>query len=73
LGGDGQPLGRSPRDESQGNMSVEECVRQIVRAMEQRQREHIMTLKGKAIPWIKLVLPALVDRMSAYAARTKSN
>ncbi len=73
LGGDGQPLGQSPRDESQGNMSVEECVQQIVWAMERRKREHVMTLKGKAIPWAKLVAPGLVDRISAYAARTTND
>jgi len=28
-------------------MTVEECVHQIVWAMERRKREHIMTLKGK--------------------------
>lgn len=73
LGSDGKALGQSPRDESQGNMSVDECVRQIVGAMEQRKREHVMTLKGKVIPWAKLLLPGLVDQLSAYAARTKSS
>lgn len=70
LGADGKALGQSPRDESKGNMSVDECVRQIVWAMEHRKREHTMTLKGKVIPWAKLLLPGLVDRMAAKAART---
>jgi short-subunit dehydrogenase len=69
LGANGQPLGQSPRDESKGNMSVGECVHQIVWAMERRKREHIMTLKGKVTPWGKLLLPELVDRIAAYAAR----
>lgn len=69
LGADGQPLGQSPRDESKGNMSVEECVHQIVWAMERRKREHIMTLKGKVTPWAKLILPELVDRIAAYTVR----
>ncbi|WP_416669543.1 SDR family oxidoreductase [Egbenema bharatensis] len=73
LGADGKALGQSPRDESQGNMSVDECVRQMVRAMERRQREQVMTLKGKAIPWVKLLLPGLVDRLAALAARTKAS
>jgi len=60
-------VGQSPRDES--NMTVEECVHQIVWAMERRKREHIMTLKGKVTPWAKLILPELVDRIAAYAAR----
>jgi len=68
---DGQPLGQSPRDES--NMTVEECVHQIVWAMERRKREHIMTLKGKVTPWAKLILPELVDRIAAYAARATTS
>jgi short-subunit dehydrogenase len=69
LGADGQSLGQSPRDESQGNMSVAECVRQILRAMERRQRDHAMTWKGKLIPWAKLLVPKFVDRLSAQAAQ----
>jgi len=69
LGGDGKPLGKSPRDETQGNMSVDECVRQIIWAMERRKREHIMTLKGKAIPWAKLIVPGFVDRIVATTIR----
>ncbi|MBL1178308.1 SDR family oxidoreductase [Pantanalinema sp. GBBB05] len=69
LGGNGLPLGQSPRDESQGNMSVAECVRQIVRAMERRQRDHAMTWKGRVIPWAKLLVPDLVDRMAANTVK----
>lgn len=71
LGADGQSLGQSPRDESQGNMSVAECVRQIVWAMERRKREQTMTWKGKIIPWAKLLVPGLVDRMAAKAANVR--
>lgn len=70
LGADGKPLGKSPRDESQGNMPVEECVRQIIWAMERRKREHIMTLKGKILPWVKLIVPGFVDRIAAATVRT---
>ncbi|MBD2254094.1 SDR family oxidoreductase [Nostoc parmelioides] len=69
LGADGKPLGKSPRDETQGNMSVDECVRQIMWAMERRKREHIMTLKGKVIPWAKLIVPGFVDRIVAATIR----
>jgi short-subunit dehydrogenase len=69
LGADGKPLGKSPRDESQGNMSVDECVRQIIWVMERRKREHIMTLKGKVLPWLKLIVPGLVDRITAATIR----
>lgn len=73
LGGDGRSLGKSPRDESRGNMPVEECVRQIIGAMERRKRDHVMTLKGKVLPWMKLVLPGVVDRLAMAAARTKTD
>jgi len=46
---------------------------QIVWAMERRKREHIMTLKGKVTPWAKLILPELVDRIAAYAARATTS
>lgn len=71
LGADGKAVEQSPRDESKGNMPVDECVRQIAWAMERRKREHLMTIKGKVIPWAKLLMPGLVDRIAAYAARTK--
>ena len=70
LGANGQPLGQSPRDESKGNMPVDECVRQIVWAMERRKREHLMTLKGKVTPWVKLIAPGFVDRIAAYTTKT---
>ncbi len=73
LGADGKALGRSPRNEEQGNMALDECVRQILEAMERRQREQVMTLKGKVIPWVKLLLPKLVDRMATRAARPKED
>ncbi|UBF23810.1 SDR family oxidoreductase [Kovacikia minuta CCNUW1] len=70
LGSDGKVLGQSPRDENQNTMSTDECVRQIVWAMERRKREHLMTLKGKITPWAKLLIPGLVDKIAAHAART---
>jgi short-subunit dehydrogenase len=73
LGAAGKALGQSPRDESQGNMSVDKCVRQILWAMERRKREHLMTLKGKVIPLAKLLVPRFVDRLAAVAARTKTS
>ncbi|HEY9657181.1 MAG TPA: SDR family oxidoreductase, partial [Allocoleopsis sp.] len=72
MGGDGAPLGKSPRDESKGTMTVEDCVRLIIRAMERRQREEVMTVKGKLIPWAKLIVPGLVDRLAARAANLQS-
>jgi NADP-dependent 3-hydroxy acid dehydrogenase YdfG len=68
LGGDGQPLPASPVQESKV-MTAEECARQIVRAMERRQRMLVMTLKGRLGRWAKLIAPGLVDRMAARSVR----
>ena len=50
-------------------MPVAECVRQIVRAIDRRDRELVMTATGKAIPWVKVAAPALLDRLLADAIR----
>jgi short-subunit dehydrogenase len=73
MGPNGHPLGKSPRDESKDTMPVEECVRQIIGAMERRKREQVMTLKGRIHPWLKLLAPSLVDQVAADAARSQSS
>jgi NAD(P)-dependent dehydrogenase (short-subunit alcohol dehydrogenase family) len=73
LGGDGQPLGNSPRDENHGNMSVDACVDQIMIAIAQRQRDRVMTLKGHVLPWVKLIAPGFVDRIAAITAKTSQS
>lgn len=65
LGPDGKPRGTSPRDEHKGTMSVEECVRQIVKAMRKRQRELVMTRVGRIGMIVKVFAPGLVDRLAA--------
>ncbi len=71
LGPDGKPLQASKRDESKDNMSVEECVAQTVRAIERREREVVMTAKGKVGLFLKLLAPRLVDRIALNAVREK--
>jgi NAD(P)-dependent dehydrogenase (short-subunit alcohol dehydrogenase family) len=66
LGPDGSAAVSAPQGQSQ-DMPVDECVRQIVRAMRGRRRELLMTAGGKALPWLKLVSPAAVDRLVARA------
>jgi short-subunit dehydrogenase len=48
--GNGNPLGKSLRDESKETMPVNDCVHQIVWAMERRKREQVITLKGRLLP-----------------------
>ncbi len=71
FGADGKPLGRgnSPVRETEA-MPVEECVRIMIRAMARRQREEVMTLRGKFGQWIKLIAPGLVDRIARRAIET---
>lgn len=62
----GQPAGRSSLDEH-GAMSVEECARLIVDGTEARQRDIVMSAKGKLGRWMKLIAPGVVDRMALKA------
>jgi short-subunit dehydrogenase len=68
FGPDGKPLETSPVREGEV-MTVEMCARLIVRAMERRQRELVMTLRGKVGQWLKLIAPALVDRIASQAIK----
>ncbi|HEY2627890.1 MAG TPA: SDR family oxidoreductase [Usitatibacter sp.] len=65
-GPDGKPILVSPVKEGEV-MSVEECARLIVKAMERRDREVVMTARGKMGQWLKLIAPALVDRIAKRA------
>jgi short-subunit dehydrogenase len=50
-------------------MPVAECARLIVDGMNRRQREVVMTFKGKAGRYLKLVAPSLVDRLALAALK----
>ena len=67
-GPDGRTIETSPIKEGE-IMSAEECARQMVRAMEKRQRILVMTLKGKLGRWLGLAFPRLVDHLAAEAVR----
>lgn len=69
LGPDGKPLEKSPRNESKGTMSLEKCTEIIVRAIDRRSREVVMTPRAKVGMWLKLLAPSLVDRIAERAVR----
>jgi short-subunit dehydrogenase len=50
-------------------MSVEECAGLIIAGMQQRQREVVMSAKGKLGRWLKLIAPALVEKMAMAALK----
>jgi short-subunit dehydrogenase len=65
-GPDGQPIKVSPVKEGEV-MRVDECAARIVRAIERREREVVMTARGKIGLWLKLLAPSLVDRIARRA------
>jgi short-subunit dehydrogenase len=66
LGADGKPIGRSPVRESEV-MPAEKCAKLIIQAAATRERELIMTWRGKIGLWVKLIAPGLVDRIAKKA------
>jgi short-subunit dehydrogenase len=68
FGPDGRPLGagNSPVREREV-MTAEECARQIIAVAGARKRELVMTLRAKVGAKLKLVSPALVDRIARRA------
>jgi short-subunit dehydrogenase len=65
-GPDGHPLGTSHMQEER-IMSAEECAALTVRAMEKRQRQLVMTLRGKVGRFVRLVAPGVVDAIARRA------
>ena len=68
-GPDGKPIMVSPVKEGEV-MSVGDCARRIVIAMEGREREVVMTARGKIGLFLKLFAPSLIDRMAKRAIET---
>jgi len=68
MGPDGKPLGTSPVKEGKV-MTVEECVRLMMPVIGKRKRQLIMTFRGKAGLWLKLITPGLVDKIALKAIR----
>jgi short-subunit dehydrogenase len=66
LNAKGQPAGRSGLKEDDA-MPVDECARLILEGMEQRRREVVMTTRGKAGRFLKLLAPGLVENMALAA------
>jgi len=65
-GSDGKPAKIDPVNKDEV-MSVQECAAIIMGAIETRQRENVMTLKGKLGQWLKLIAPGVIDRMAKKA------
>ena len=68
-GPDGKPILVSPVKEGEV-MKVEDCAARIVKAIERREREVVMTARGKIGLWLRLLAPGLVDRIARRAIET---
>ena len=65
LAPDGTPFGdRAYTRRKSETMDTDECCRQILRAVARRDRDLVMTWRGKMGRFIKLLSPALVDRIA---------
>jgi len=68
LSADGTPYGeRSYKRKKGETMETDECCRQILRAVSGRERELVMTWRGRIGRLLKLISPALVDGMAKRA------
>lgn len=66
LGPDGYPRPVPQRAEGTA-MSVDDCAARIVRAIERREREVVMTARGRMGRWLRLLAPGWVDRLARRA------
>ncbi|MDB5930148.1 MAG: short chain dehydrogenase [Polaromonas sp.] len=53
-------------------MSIEKCARLILNGMHKREREVVMSARGKLGRWLKLIAPGLVERMALAALNNGS-
>jgi len=68
LNAQGVPAGSSGLKEDNA-MSVEACARLILRGMQAREREVVMSSKGKIGRFLKLLAPGLVEKMALAALK----
>ena len=64
---DGRPLGQDARSYSKKTMTSQECARLIVKAAAARRREVTLSIRGRLVPWIKLLAPGFVDKIAKKA------
>lgn len=62
----GEAAGKSGLDET-GAMSVETCAQLIIDGTESRERDIVMTTKGRLGRWLKLLAPGVVDKLALKA------
>lgn len=68
FGPDGEPLGESPIQEG-AVMTAATCAGLVIKAAARRERQAILTRRGRILLWVKLIAPGLVDRMALRATQ----
>lgn len=64
----GEEAGASALKEEKA-MPVEQCARLIIKAMQAREREVVMTAQGRAGRWLRLIAPGVVDKLALAAVK----
>jgi short-subunit dehydrogenase len=67
LGADGKPVVNFP-PYGKNAMTNETCARLILEGVARRDREIVLTMRGRVGPWVKLTAPALADRAARRAS-----
>lgn len=70
VGSDGTPLDASPMQEDK-IMTAEDCAAMIVKAIENRDRLLITSLRGKLGRWMKMIAPGAIDNLALKAIRER--
>lgn len=70
FGSDGNPLGKSPMQEDK-IMTAEDCAAMIVKAIENRDRLLITSLRAKLGRWMKMIAPAAIDNLALKAIQER--
>ncbi len=70
IGKDGGALGNSPMKESK-IMSTETCATLMLEAIAKKQRLAVLSNRGKAGRWLKLIWPSLIDKLAKKAISQK--
>jgi short-subunit dehydrogenase len=70
IGPDGEPLGDSPMVKTK-IMTAEACAARIARAIGKRERQVLMSTRGRLGRWLKLLAPSMIDRIAARAIRQR--
>ena len=60
-------MGAATRKHSKESVSLEECCQAIIEAMKKGKRELIIPTKLKALPWLNLIDPRIVEYLVSGA------